>query len=382
MYIDSLPILRFAFLAIILSVVVSAQAQTSPTLISFDFRDGTQGWQADFADYPPATNINDLYELRAELRALPPELGVSGGGFYFQGHNRSDDLFMFMKRRLTSADGVVAGQRYQIRYNIVFASNAQSGCGGIGGAPGESVVLKAGATSNEPLSILTSTGYRRMNVNIGNQIQGGSAASVVSNIANGQPCDTRSRRYVSLQRTHQHSAEATTTSNGELWLLVGTDSGFEGLTTLYYQRIEVQLIPVGAPSPAVPMLLTDEATGRAVALDSVTMMRDPLRRDTTHNFSQDRRTRVTIFAVNADLMPGEDASIIMAQIEDVQNRVYPMTVEYVGKVPNFDWLTQIVVKLPDEVSDYGERWWVSISVRGVISNRPQMLIKLRGANTP
>jgi hypothetical protein len=289
---------------------------------------------------------------------------------------------MFMKRRLTSADGIVAGQRYQIRYTITFASNAQSGCGGIGGAPGESVVLKAGATSNEPLSILNSNGYRRMNVNIGNQINGGSAASVVSNIANGQPCDTRSRRYVTLQRTHQHTTEVTATSNGSLWLLVGTDSGFEGLTTLYYQRIEVQLIPVGAPSPAVPMLLIDEVTGRAVALDSVTMMRDPLPRDTTLNFSQDRRTRVTLFAINADLIPGEDASVITAQIEEVQNRVYPMTVEYIGRVPNFDWLTQIVVRLPDEVSDYGEIWWVSVSVRGVVSNRPQMLIKLRGANIP
>jgi hypothetical protein len=91
---------------------------------------------------------------------------------------------------------------------------------------------------------------------------------------------------------------------------------------------------------------------------------------------------VTLFAINADLMPGEDASVVTAQIEDVQNRVYPMTVEYIGKVPNFDWLTQIVVRLPDEVSFYGEVWWVSVSVRGVVSNRPQMLIKLRGANIP
>ncbi len=147
-------------------------------------------------------------------------------------------------------------------------------------------------------------------------------------------------------------------------------------------QIEVQLIPVGAPSPAVPMLLTDETTGRAVALDSVTMVRDPLPRDTAHNFSQDRRTRVTLFAVNADLMPGEGASVVTAQIEDVQNRIYPMMVEYVGKVPNFDWLTQIIVRLPDEVSNYGEWWWVKITVRGAASNSAQMLINIRGTNTP
>ena len=380
MHLKTSHILASPLLVVFLSAAISTQAQTPPIQIGFDFRSGSLGWQADFADYTPA-NV-DTYELRAEIRTLPPELGLSGNGFYFQGHNRSDDLFMFMKRRLTSADGIVAGQRYQVRYDVVFASNTQSGCGGIGGAPGESVVLKAGATPNEPLSTLNNGGSRRMNVNIGNQIHGGSAASVVSNIANGQPCDLGSRRYVTLQRTHQHTTEVTATSNGELWLLVGTDSGFEGLTTLYYQQIEVHLAPIGAPSPAVPMLLLDETTGRGVALDSVTKVRDPLPRDTAHNFGRDRRTRVTLLAVNADLLPGEDASVVTAQIEDAQNRIYPAAVEYVGKVPNFDWLTQVVVRLPDEVSDYGERWWLSISVRGAGSNRAQILVNVRGTNAP
>ncbi len=378
---NSLSVLRVAFLASILSAAISSQAQTSATQISFDFRNGSLGWQADFADYPPAYNIDDFYKLKAELRMLPPELGISGSGFYIQGDNNSDDLFMFIKRRLTSADGIAAGQRYQIRYTIVFASNAQSGCFGPG-SPGEDVVLKAGAISNEPSPILDSSGLRIMNVNIGNQVNGGSAASTVSDIANGLPCRTSPNRYVSIQRVHQHTAEVTATSNGELWLLVGTDSGFEGLTSLFYQRIEVQLVPVGAPSPDVPVLLTDEITGWAVALDSVTMMRDPLPRDTTHNFSQDRRTRVTLFAVNAGLMPGEDATVVTGQIEDYYNRTYPVTVEYVGKVPNLDWLTQVVVRLPDEVSNYGERWWVNIKMRGAVSNRAPILINLRGTIKP
>jgi hypothetical protein len=37
---------------------------------------------------------------------------------------------------------------------------------------------------------------------------------------------------------------ATASSAGDLWLLVGTDSGYEGTTSLYYQRIEVELIPI------------------------------------------------------------------------------------------------------------------------------------------
>jgi hypothetical protein len=36
---------------------------------------------------------------------------------------------------------------------------------------------------------------------------------------------------------------ARTASDGSLWIAIGTDSGFEGITTLYYDRIAVTLTP-------------------------------------------------------------------------------------------------------------------------------------------
>src|SRR6266571_4731200 len=137
------------------TAVALAQGTPSPVSISFDFRNGAQGWQAGFADYPPATDKNGFYELLAEIRTLPAELGTSGTGFYIQGNNHSDDLFMFLKRRLDSSDGIVAGQTYQITFTLVFASNAPSGCVGVGGSPGDGVTLKAGASPAEPLALLT-----------------------------------------------------------------------------------------------------------------------------------------------------------------------------------------------------------------------------------
>jgi hypothetical protein len=32
---------------------------------------------------------------------------------------------------------------------------------------------------------------------------------------------------------------ARSNSNGEIWLIIGTDSAFEGITTLYYTRVNV-----------------------------------------------------------------------------------------------------------------------------------------------
>ena len=343
----------------------SAHAQTTPSVqLSFDFRDGTLGWQPGFGDYAPDTNVNDVYELRAELRQLPANIG-SGTGFFFQGHNRSDDLFMFMKRRLTRADGIVAGQRYEIDYTMLFASNACTDCAGIGGHPGLSVFLKAGAAPIEPIPYGLN---QRMNVDIGNQSRGGIAASVAGNIANGLPADP-ALPYVSLTRTHRHTTQVTATATGELWLLVGTDSGFEGLTQLFYQRIDVTLVPVGPspppPAPA-PRLLTEENTGRAIALNAVNLTRDPFARFTRPSFSFEETTRVTLFATDLDLLPGEDASAVSAQIEDSQQRVMQVPVEFVGKVPNFESFTQIVIKLPPLIIGDGTRF--SISLRGSSSN--------------
>ena len=72
----------------------------------------------------------------------------------------------------------------------------------------------------------------------------GTAASVVGNIANGlsaDEIDMGNPPYVSLKRQHEHEYTVTASPDGELWLLVGTDSGFEGLTGIYYQRIAVTL---------------------------------------------------------------------------------------------------------------------------------------------
>src|SRR6267142_1695886 len=63
-----------------------AQGTPSPVTKSFDFRNGALGWQPDFARYSPVSyKPDDPYPLLAEIRNLPPELGITGTGFYVQG---------------------------------------------------------------------------------------------------------------------------------------------------------------------------------------------------------------------------------------------------------------------------------------------------------
>ncbi len=124
-----------------------------------------------------------------------------------------------------------------------------------------------------------------------------------------------------------------------------------------------------APNSTVPpTLLTEANTNRAVALDSVTFMRDPFPLTTVSNFSFDQRTRIALFAIGLELMPGEDVSVVTAQAEDVGHKIYPLKVEYVAKVPGFDWLTQVVIRLPDEFLNTGD-FLVSVNLRGAVSNK-------------
>ena len=124
----------------------------------------------------------------------------------------------------------------------------------------------------------------------------------------------------------------------------------------------------GSASSVPPTLLTEENTDRAIALDSVTSVRDPFPLTTPYNFSSDQRTRIMLFAIGLELLPGEDASVVTAQAEDSAHRIYPLAIEYVGKVPGFDWLTQVNVRLPDGLAAAGDVL-VSISLRGAASNK-------------
>lgn len=211
----------------------------APITVQYDFTNGAQDWTAHFADYGPEQE--DILEKDSGVKDLPAELGT-GTGFMIQSHNRSDDVFMFLTRKLGPADGIEPNESYVLDFELVFGSAAQVNCFGIGGAPAESVYLKAGAASVEPQVSLVDDSYT-LNVDKGNQSQGGPAASIAGHIGNGDECGSE-ELYRSVTRTHQHDTPVTANSDGELWLLVGTDSGFEGLTRLYYQEITVGLTPM------------------------------------------------------------------------------------------------------------------------------------------
>ncbi|MEN3326934.1 MAG: hypothetical protein V7638_1741 [Acidobacteriota bacterium] len=114
------------------------------------------------------------------------------------------------------------------------------------------------------------------------------------------------------------------------------------------------------------LLLNQTGSTRAVALDSVTYVAEPLPIITGLNFSSDQRTRLMVCATGTKLADGEQASQVTATAEDSTGTVRALTVESARNVPNFPWLTQVVVKLTDQIVPGDVK--IRISVHGQTSN--------------
>lgn len=216
----------------------------STVALSYDFASSDHGFVSGFADLP-ADYDPGLYELQSDRRPLPANLG-GGNALFLSGANRSDDLFMFWKKRVT---GLVPGTLYEIAIDLELASSYAAGLVGIGGPPGEAVTVKLGASSIEPKVDSDPEGWLRLNIDKGNQSNGGKDLVAVGDVA--KPEDG-SENYVLLHRDNRAVRQtARAAADGSLWLVFGTDSGFEGTTSLYFTKLSAVLVPRSKPQAVV-----------------------------------------------------------------------------------------------------------------------------------
>ena len=161
--------------------------------------------------------------------------------------------------------------------------------------------------------------------------------------------------------------------------------------------------------PASPVLLTEGtgATTRGVAYEAVTFRSEPFPVVSPVNWNadktntRDQQTRVMLFAMNLDLLPGEcgrDAAPncsmgLTADAQDAAGRVYPLRVEAVTRpaydsfdsvnkrhveVPQ-DWLYAVTLRLDESMTDALGDVLVRINLHGLSSNRVRIAIGQAGA---
>src|SRR5207245_109941 len=144
----------------------------------------------------------------------------------------------------------------------------------------------------------------------------------------------------------------------------------------YLLGASVALIASGAlfdasASPSLtPSVFSVSSSTRAVVLESVSMRNEPFSLNSEGNFSPaDPRTRITLFGTNLEFLQGEGASALTADAEDAAHTIYPLKVEYVGTVPNFDGIYMVVLRLNDLMTGNLGDVLVRLNLHGMASNR-------------
>ena len=102
-----------------------------------------------------------------------------------------------------------------------------------------------GASEVEPLPVLEGS-YLRMNIDIGNQSNGGEQAAVLGNIANSRPCEQSPRWELKSFPAQSVPAPVTASPDGRVWLLFGADSSESGRQWDLAQGIEHAIDALGA----------------------------------------------------------------------------------------------------------------------------------------
>ena len=137
---------------------------------------------------------------------------------------------------------------------------------------------------------------------------------------------------------------------------------------------QTAVLTVSDPFPQLATLLNSSLAG---AVTGETLLRDPFPLNTTSWFGpvpgQDIPTRVALFARFVDLTAEENSSAVTAVGIDGGQVNHDLLVEFVGKVPGIDDLTQINIRLPANLP-LGDLF-VNIRLRGRGSNFARIRIK-------
>ena len=123
-----------------------------------------------------------------------------------------------------------------------------------------------------------------------------------------------------------------------------------------------------------PILLTEDSSLQALALDSVLMTRDPFPLVNPTYFGTDNRTRIKLLVVDFDLFSGETLSMISVQGIDNAAITHALPVEDLRIVPGTPWMTQLTVRAPEAIAT-PNILTITVAARGQISNAATVRLK-------
>ncbi len=140
-----------------------------------------------------------------------------------------------------------------------------------------------------------------------------------------------------------------------------------------------RVAPASRAQDMRPILISEAASTRAVAVEGVTRLREPFGPLSRAAFGTDKRTRLQFFALH--LYDDATPANVTVEAEDAAHRVVLLPVEYISEVPEQPWMRAVTVRLPAELGDVGDVL-VRLKLDNVESNRVRVGIGHVGGGLP
>lgn len=201
--------------------------------VKADFENDDMEFVGGVADVP--VDHGD-YNVVTEFAQIPD---IESRGYKLSGNNHSDDMFLYTYLEIDAMPNTM----YRADLAFDFATSIPAGMMGVGGSPGASIYVKAGVIDQMPQVLVDDTlleAYLRMNIDHGSQSNSGTDMKVVGNAE--KPEDQTDDRFI--LKPFEYSTEVIAGTDGKLYLIIGLDSGFEGIMEFYIDNINLTLTPI------------------------------------------------------------------------------------------------------------------------------------------
>jgi len=254
--------------------ILTVQAQT--TALSWDFRDGSNhGWYPFIENYTadslmPAGFISTFGPLPTLTIGSNPNVNITNTtfntGYNLMFNNSDGGASMGLIKRLW---GLLPNTSYNLNFTLLFASNVGVNCTATGdiGSPGEDVILKVGAIGVEPELGLDGNVWRWRNFVDGpfgqesnNAMIAGLFGTPASNSCSSlnttfflESRNVSSNRTMNGNITANPTFNFTTNNDGELWVLVETQSIFQSVTSIWWVGIDLILDVISTGTGGCPI---------------------------------------------------------------------------------------------------------------------------------
>lgn len=202
----------------------------STNSVTFDFEMDNAGFAPIYADYPAGEGVEEFYEFQYDYGKVPIE--GAGNGIFISGNNHSDDLFMGYMKVL---EGLTPSRTYHFTVSFKLATNVEGGMIGVGGSPGASVYVKGGVTAEKPQCEPDDQQHYRLNIDKGNQGTDGRDMRLLGNLEK----EDAQRPGEYEWKVFSFSMQAKANDSGCVYLIIGTDSGFEATSSYYLDDISI-----------------------------------------------------------------------------------------------------------------------------------------------